>query len=52
MFTFITVEERAKKVADFLGITRPKGMTFPEWNNYLLDMEEKWEKDNKKPFPI
>lgn len=52
MFSFITVEERTKKVADFFGITKPKEMSFQEWNNQLFDMEMKWEEDNGKPFPI
>lgn len=49
---FITVEERAKKVAEFFGVKKPEEITFQQWNDMLFDLEMKWEEDNERTLPI
>lgn len=46
------IGERITKLEKFFKVKKPKGMNEVEWLEKLYEMEQEWEQENGKEFPL
>lgn len=44
--------ERVIKLEKFFGVKKPKEINYSEWLDKLYEMEQAWESEHKREFPI
>ena len=44
--------KRIAKLEKFFGVKKPKELNAVEWLERLYEMEQKWEEENGKEFPL
>jgi len=44
--------DRIAKLEEFFEVNKPKDLNELEWLEKLYEMEQEWEEDNQKEFPI
>lgn len=46
------IGERIEKLEKFFGAKKPKELNEVEWLDKLYEMEQEWEEENEKEFPL